>query len=143
MRLLNWKIFKNHLKQQGYNCTPQRLEMLTFFVKQRNRFVTARSILEYLREKMGNVSVDTVYRNLHLFKEIGFIDASSYCGKSVFHLKNTLHRHEHRFICTECGGTTKLAFCPMENIDATLHGYVIYDHKFEIYGRCPTCSTSS
>ena len=95
--------------------------------------------MDHLRNTLGNVSFDTVYRNLYLFKDIGIIELTSYNGENLFHLKNEINTHGHKFICTECGKTTELNLCPMEIMDTYLNDYLIYNHKFEVYGLCPSC----
>ncbi|PRS31693.1 transcriptional repressor [Bacillus sp. RJGP41] len=139
MNFLNLEIYLDYIKDNGYRCTPQRSSILSYFIGQKNRFVTAKSVTDHLQNKMGNVSSDTVYRNLHLFKDIGIIDLTFQDGECLFHLKNEINTHEYKFICTECGNTTDLNLCPMEKIDTSLNDYLIYDHKFEVYGVCPSC----
>jgi Fur family transcriptional regulator, zinc uptake regulator len=136
---LSLNLYLDHIKDKGYRCTPQRSTILTYFMRQKNRFVTAKSVTEHLRNTMGHVSFDTVYRNLYLFKDIGILELTSHGGENLFHLKNEINTHEHMFICTECRNTTALNMCPMEIIDSSLNDYLISDHKFEVYGLCPSC----
>ncbi|MDQ0879211.1 Fur family transcriptional regulator [Peribacillus sp. V2I11] len=136
---MNLELYLDHIKDNGYRCTPQRSNILSYFIGQKNRFVTAKSVTDHLRNTMGYVSFDTVYRNLYLFKDIGIMDLTSQGGENLFHLKNEINTHEHKFICTECGNTTELNLCPMEIMDTSLNDYLIYDHKFEVYGFCPSC----
>ncbi|MDQ0859919.1 Fur family zinc uptake transcriptional regulator [Bacillus sp. V2I10] len=136
---MNLDVYLKHIKENGYKCTPQRLKILSYFIEQKNRLVSAKSVTEHLRTFIGNISVDTVYRNLYLFKDIGLIEITFRNGEHLFHLKNNLYNHQHLFICTECLTTTEIDVCPMKMLDATLTNYRINHHKFEIYGLCPTC----
>jgi Fur family transcriptional regulator, zinc uptake regulator len=141
VNLLKLELYLDHIKANGYKCTPQRLNILSYFMGQKKKFVSAKSLIGHLRKDKGNVSFDTVYRNLYLFKDMGIIELISVNGENLFHLKNKINTHEHLFICTECRKTTELNLCPMEMevMDASLNDYVIYDHKFEVYGLCPSC----
>ncbi|MFC0274714.1 Fur family transcriptional regulator [Metabacillus herbersteinensis] len=134
MVILNLELYLDHIKENGYKCTPQRSKILSYFMAQKNRFVSAKSLTDHLRNTMGNVSFDTVYRNLYLFKDIGIMELTYYGGENLFHLKNEINTHEHMFICTECGNTTALNLCPMKMMETSLNDFLIYDHKFEIYG---------
>jgi Fur family transcriptional regulator, zinc uptake regulator len=136
---MNLELYLDLIKKKGYKCTPQRLKILSYFVGQKNRFVSAKSVIKHLRNNFGNVSFDTVYRNLYLFKDIGIIELTSYNGENLYHLKNEINTHEHKFICTECGKTTALNLCPMEIMGNALNDYLISNHKFEVYGLCPSC----
>jgi Fur family transcriptional regulator, zinc uptake regulator len=136
---MNIELYLDLMKENGYKRTPQRLKILSYFMEQKNRFVSAKSVMEHLRNYLGNVSFDTVYRNLYLFKDIGIIELTSYNGEKLFHLKNEINTHEHKFICTECGKTTALNLCPMEVMGTYLNDYLVYNHKFEVYGLCPSC----
>jgi Fur family zinc uptake transcriptional regulator len=138
---LNLELYLEHIKENGYKCTPQRLKILSYLMGQKNRFVSAKSLIDHLRNDKGNVSFGTVYRNLYLFKDIGIIELTSFNGEKLFLLKKEINTHEHLFFCTECRKTTELNLCPMEMeiIDTSLNDYLIYDHKFEVYGLCPSC----
>jgi Fe2+ or Zn2+ uptake regulation protein len=85
MIVLNLELYLDHIKENGYKCIPQRSKILSYFMAQKNRFVSAKSLMDYLRN------------------------------------------------------TTALNLCPMKMMDTSLHDYLIYDHKFEIYGLCPSC----
>ncbi|RRN67708.1 transcriptional repressor [Peribacillus simplex] len=139
MNILNLEIYLDYIKDNGYRCTLQRSSILSYFIEQKNRFVTAKSVTDHLQNTMGNASSDTVYRNLHLFKDIGIMDLTFQDGESLFHLKNEINTHEYKFICTECWNTTNLNLCPLEKMDNSLNDYLIFDHKFEVYGVCPSC----
>ncbi|MGG3452109.1 Fur family transcriptional regulator [Domibacillus aminovorans] len=136
---MNLELYLNQLKENGYKRTPQRLKILSYFIGQKNRFVSAKSVMSHLQNDMCNISLDTVYRNLYLFKDIGIIELTSYNGENLFLLKNEINTHEYKFICTECRITTGLNLCPMEIMDTSLDDYFIYNHKFEVYGLCPSC----
>lgn len=114
-------------------------EYIILFYRAKKQICNSQICIKAFTKYNGNASSDTVYRNLHLFKDIGIMDLTFQDGESLFHLKNEINTHEYKFICTECWNTTNLNLCPLEKIDTSLNGYLIFDHKFEVYGVCPSC----
>lgn len=55
-----------------------------------------------------------------------------------FRAAYTSHHHHH-FICTVCGDTKVIDFCPMTEIKASLPNVEIEMHKLEVYGMCEKC----
>lgn len=126
------------LKEKGYKYTGKREDLLNYLMKE-NSYRTAKDLLEHMQHIDQNVSVDTVYRNLHLFTELGIVESTEMEGEKYFRATCDTNHHHHHFICKSCGKTKEIHLCPMEKIDQELSGFEIQDHKFEIYGKCPAC----
>lgn len=62
---------------------------------------TAEEIYQIVRQKNPNISLGTVYRNLHLLTEMGQIQKLD-LGSDSFHFDGICKEHTH-FICEECG----------------------------------------
>lgn len=125
------------LKNQGFKYTDKRKFILDFFEKE-NRYCTAKDLFECMDPKYKGISFDTIYRNLHLFHELDILESTELDGEKHFRLKCD-HHHHHHFICKNCGVTKDIHHCPMDQISQELKSFLIDDHKFEIYGFCPTC----
>lgn len=125
------------LKEKGYKATGKRKEILQFF-EEADGYRTAKDLIHFLENTHENVSFDTIYRNLHLYYDLGILEKTVLKGEKQFRIKCT-HHHHHHFICNACGRTKNIAVCPMEDVENTLSNYYIEDHKFEIYGLCPGC----
>ncbi|WP_174614196.1 Fur family transcriptional regulator [Virgibacillus ihumii] len=128
------------LKEKGYKTTAKRKDMLTFFVKA-DGYRTAKDLIQFMEPTYKGISFDTVYRNLHLFDEVGILETTVLNGEKQFQITCT-HDHHHHFICKECGKTKEIAVCPMDEIQSELGNYAIEGHKFEIYGLCPMCQSA-
>ncbi|MFQ3546187.1 Fur family transcriptional regulator [Halobacillus rhizosphaerae] len=129
----------NKLKEKGYKRTKQREKILEIFVAQ-DQYIAAKVILKEIQADFPGVSYDTIYRNLYLLSEEEILEATELGGEKHFRLSCDTHGHHHHFICTDCGKTKSIHFCPMERMNESLPGCQIENHKFEIYGKCPECS---
>ncbi|MCM3739304.1 transcriptional repressor [Oceanobacillus luteolus] len=125
------------LTKKGYKTTGRRKDILAFF-EQADGYRTAKDLLQFMEEKYEGISPDTVYRNLHLYAEMKILENTELNGEKHFRMKCTTHHHHH-FICSSCGKTKEINVCPMEEVENKLPDYRIEDHKFEIYGLCPSC----
>lgn len=125
------------LHEKGYKTTNRRKDMLTYFEKA-DGYRTAKDLHMHMENIYEGISFDTVYRNLHLFRDLGIIETTELKGERHFRMKCAKHHHHH-FICKDCGKTKKINMCPMDEVGNILINYQIEDHKFEVYGRCPLC----
>ena len=124
-----WEI----LKANGYKKTDKRELILSMF-EETDKYLTARDLLDVLKKDYPGMSYDTIYRNLATFVELGILEETELNGDAP--------HHHHHFICMSCGNVKKVDLCPMEMLESMLPGYVIESHKFEIYGKCPSCDTN-
>lgn len=125
------------LKEKGYKATGRRKDILTYF-SQEDGYRSAKDLIQYLEKQNGGISFDTIYRNLHLYNEVGILETTELNGEKLFRM-NCSNEHHHHFICNLCGRTKEIDVCPMDEVKQMLANYMIEDHKFEIYGLCPAC----
>ncbi|MBU5594029.1 transcriptional repressor [Amphibacillus sp. MSJ-3] len=125
------------LKNAGYKYTDKREVILTYFLKE-DRYRTAKDLLNYMKSHFSGISLDTIYRNLNLFHELGILECTELAGEKHYQISCADHHHHH-FICRKCGVTQEIKCCPMNHLSKELDNFIIEDHKFEVYGLCPVC----
>lgn len=101
---------------------------------------TADTVYENVREKMPNISLGTVYRNLNMLADAGEILRLS-CGGTSDRYDGCAKPHYH-FLCRECGEVSDLEMDGLEHINviagANFEG-IIEGHFTYFYGCCPEC----
>lgn len=128
------------LKKNGHKTTNRREDILRFFAEE-DKYRTAKDLYEHMDGIYPGISFDTVYRNLHLYDDLSILESTDLNAEKHFRM-NCSSDHHHHFICKICGQTKKIKLCPMDDVVAMLNGYIIEEHKFEVYGLCPTCQTA-
>lgn len=126
------------LKKNGYKQTDKREDILRLF-RNDKRYISAKEVLNTLKDQYPGLSFDTIYRNLSLFAELGILEVTELEGEKKFRFTCSVNHHHHHFICLTCGKTKQIDHCPMEIISDELDGFDIIGHKFEVYGTCKEC----
>ena len=133
------------IKTKGFKITSQRLAIIEALLVP-DRPPTAKDVLEIVRDKYPDVSLDTVYRNLNLLAEIGCVIKINLKNneKSRFEILKH-HHHHHHLICLGCGEAVCLEKCLLDKHMDVLkdQGYKIVGHAFEIYGYCRSCCNTA
>ncbi|WP_419959021.1 Fur family transcriptional regulator [Psychrobacillus sp. BM2] len=129
-----WDILKN----KGFKKTDKREQILNIF-SETEKYITAKDILNVMKKEHPGMSYDTIYRNLSTFVDLGILEETELTGEKHFRMQCEADHHHHHFICMSCGNIKEIPFCPMEVLQNAIPGYEIENHKFEIYGNCPSC----
>lgn len=126
------------MKDKGFKHTGKREDMLNLF-SSHNKYLTAKDVLENMKDTYPGLSFDTIYRNLALFVKLGVLEQTELNGEKHFRFTCSTTQHHHHFICLDCGRTKEVHLCPMDVSFSGLEDFEVTGHKFEIYGRCPAC----
>ena len=135
--------FARGLRGAGIRMTPQRLE-----IYRQTAATTAHPDIETIhrevRKTMPGVSLDTVYRALALFGELGLISTVRPQGHHVrFDANISPHHH---FICSLCGATFDFEDRDLDNLripkSACALGRVVSRHV-ELRGLCTSCAAGA
>jgi len=130
--LLNGLLAQKHLK-----LTKQREIILDAFLK--NDHVTAEGLYQQLAQANIHLGLATIYRTLNLLCEFG-IGQERHFGDDKATFDNVLYKKHHdHLICRKCGKIVEFACLDIEKLQeemAKKYGFVLEDHKLELYGHC-------
>ncbi|MDQ0242969.1 Fur family zinc uptake transcriptional regulator [Bacillus fengqiuensis] len=127
------------LEEKGYLLTDKRKQLIQLLFESHS-FLSARQLKRKMERIYPNISYDTIYRNLNLLVQLGFLETRDKDGERQFFLVNPVHLDQMHgyFICGQCGSVHPL------HLNLDLH---MIDSKFEIqhflcevYGNCASCN---
>ena len=101
---------------------------------------TAEELHRIVRERLPNISIATVYRNLERLSEEGMIWKMN-VGGAQRRFDATTANHYH-IRCSVCGRVDDLHMEVMPSIEEAARkatGYTELSHTVEFSGLCPTC----
>lgn len=133
------EFYIDQLQAKGLKITPQRQEILKAFLESENKHLSAEEVHGKITKIFPSMSLDTVYRNLSLLQGLGILTELNFGDrKSLFEINQA--NHHHHLICTKCGDSQEIDFCPLEFIDSKrISNFKIQKHSFEIFGICANC----
>jgi Fe2+ or Zn2+ uptake regulation protein len=130
------------LRGAGLRVTRPRVAVLTAVYD--NPHADTHSIIDAVREDLGEVSVQAVYDVLRAFTDAGLVRCIQPAG-SVARYESRVGDNHHHVVCRSCGavadvdcatGTTP---CLTASDD---HGYAIDEAEVVYWGLCPDCTTA-
>ena len=132
--------FEAVIRSAGLKRTPQRLEIYRETARTGDH-PSLEAIHRNVRKRMPGVSLDTVYRTLDLFRELGLVrTVSPYPGRVRFDADTAPHHH---FVCVSCGLTRDFREPGLDALPipepARALGSVESAH-LEVRGLCPPCA---
>lgn len=102
---------------------------------------TADWLYQQVRKKMPNVSLGTIYRNLHILEEQGLIQEIHHAGQQSRYDGNPAP-HYH-FTCVQCQQVLDVDLPTERRLERELKQRMpeleVLGHNIEFYGRCPRC----
>ena len=94
--------FKEICKEKGLKLTHQRMEIFSEVAKS-TEHPDVETIYKGVRKRIPSVSLDTVYRTLWLFMDLGLITTLGQPRERQRFDANI--KAHHHFVCTKCGTT--------------------------------------
>lgn len=135
----NLEYLKKKCSDAGIKLTHQRLEIFSELTKSSGH-PSVDEVYERLQKRNPSIAIDTVYRTLATFDEIGVIKKLHIKGEKALIDKN-LDCHHH-FVCTQCKGIQDIYWPEFDRsappIQAQDIGEVTSRH-LEIRGICSDC----
>ena len=132
------KDYNTAFRKHSLRMTDQR-RMILEQMQEPNVHLTADDIYSRVRQKIPNVSLGTVYRNLEIMTKAGIVRKLNIGGNQKLY-DGGMHRHYH-VKCVECGVVSDISAEKFGDITslATSDGFDIHDHELEFEGICHAC----
>lgn len=118
--------------------TIQRTAIEQVF-RQQDRPLGIEEILNNGRAIVESLNQATVYRNLKLLVESGWIKKINHPSLGTLY-ERTAKGHHHHFHCQACNRVFNLPGCALNLEEAAPDGFVVEDHEVFLFGVCPSCA---
>lgn len=141
MKQAKKKAFRDFITQKGLKSTRQRDVILDCFLASA-RHISIEELYLKLRAKNPNIGYATVYRTLKLFAESGIAREIQFGDGQTRYEHATEGEHHDHLVCTRCGKIIEFENETIEQLQqevAKSHGFLIENHKLELYGVCSLC----
>lgn len=128
---------------KAIRTTRQRKVILEELCKLRTH-PTANEVYELVRKRLPRISLGTVYRNLELLSESGFIQKLEMAGTQK-RFDGITENHYH-VRCVVCGRVDDVVSGELATINEAIGSISDYDilwHRLEFVGVCPRCKDKS
>jgi len=125
--------------KQSRRMTKQRQVVLEELNKMFSH-PTAEELHQRVRQRLGRVSLATVYRNLEILSEEGLVQKMDTPGTQRRFDGNTTNHYHIR--CSWCGRVEDVSLKPLPWIEAAMQersNYRVLSHTLEFVGICPDC----
>lgn len=118
--------------------TAQRSAIEQVFL-QHERPMGVEEILSHGREIVESLNQATVYRNLKVMVENGWLRQFSHPSLgTLFEIADK--EHHHHFHCFECNKVYELPGCSLNHEKAVPNGFVLQEHEIFLSGLCRNCA---
>lgn len=131
------------LRRAGLRVTAPRLAVL-LSVQGTGRHRDAEAIADAARSRLGTLSTQAVYDNLHILEEAGLVRRIQPSGHPARYEARVGDNHHH-LVCRRCGLTADVdcavgaAPCLEPSTD---EGFVVEAAEVIFWGLCPRCQPS-
>ncbi len=117
--------------------TAQR-DAIREVICQANRPLTVEDILEIGRNNVKTLNLATVYRNLKILVDSGWLRIINHPKLGNLYEKAG-KGHHHHFHCHDCDRLYEMPGCALNEKKMTPPGFVTEDHEVFLFGLCPAC----
>lgn len=137
----------SRLLEGGHKMTPQRWAIISIFLMNKGRHLSADDVYGVLKETYPNNGIATVYRTLELLEQIEVLKRLEFGdGRARFELRDEDAHHHHHLVCTACGAITEFEDDLLDSLEAMIErktGFQIQDHVAKFYGICAGCQAKA
>ena len=103
------------------------------------RPLTPEEVLERGQELVPSLGLATVYRNVKILTEEGWLAEVELPGGGMRY-ELASRPHHHHFVCRSCDQAYDIHKCPEAVEEMAPEGFQVDDHEVILYGRCPACA---
>jgi Fur family ferric uptake transcriptional regulator len=133
---------KSYLLAHGLKASRQR-EVIAEVFFAAGGHLRVDELLERVRNIDPRISQATVYRTMKLLTECGLAAARNFLdGQTRYEKSDESGEHHDHLICLRCDTIVEFVDERIEQLQdhvAKTHGFVVSDHKMELYGLCAAC----
>jgi Fur family ferric uptake transcriptional regulator len=119
--------------------TTQR-DAIKQVIREKDRALDAAEILLAARQMVPSLNQSTVFRNLKLLIENGWLRKINHPARGPLY-ERTDKEHHHHFYCRSCKKVYELPGCALNENGLTPRGFVTEEHEVFLSGVCATCQT--
>lgn len=129
----------NHLREKGVRITETRKAVIDFIIQSHDH-PSADMIYQALLPAFPNMSLATVYNNLKILIDEGFVSELKVRNDTTTYYDFMGHQHLN-VICEKCGriADMDLDLPDVQQEAADQTGYQITKSQMVVYGICPDC----
>lgn len=95
-------------------------------------------ILETGRRTVESLNQATVYRNLKILVEKGWLKKIYTPGRAALY-ERAGKEHHHHFQCRQCDRLFEISGCAFNEQSSTPPGFITEEHEVYLYGICSSC----
>lgn len=132
---------KKLFKQENIDAFEDRYNILESFLGI-ERHITTLELVQILKEEGYEYHADFVRDTLRLMCRFGFAQKNRFNNGQVRYEHRHLGHHHDHMICTRCRKIIEFKNQDLESLQvqiAAANGFLMLQHKMEIYGICFTC----
>ena len=118
--------------------TTQRMAIEQVF-SVHERPLNFEEILTYGKKAVESLNQATVYRNLKMLIDDGWLKRISHPSLGTLY-ERAGREHHHHFHCRECNRAFELPGCSLKEEDVAPQGFIVEDHEVFLFGVCPSCT---
>jgi len=118
--------------------TQQRRAIRRAFLDAANP-LTPDEVLSRAQGVMPSLGIATVYRNLKLLTDEGWLAPVELPGDSIRY-EIAARPHHHHFVCRQCSQAFDVPGCPPGVERLAPRGFTVDSHELVLFGRCAACA---
>ncbi len=129
------------MRRSGHKITPQRVTIVKAILESEG-LVTPSDLFNKARRADPAVGEVTVYRTVNILSQLGLVCTVPTAGNAHGYVVRPSGHHDH-LICSGCGKVVDFKDCNVSALEkrlATDTGFVIKEHRLDLYGLCPKCA---